>query len=167
MHCCHEHMLELHYAAAAADPTQLQQLTQPHLQGTESLRHKFLRHLRMCTWIPVPSDCLPHGLRIETRAICVLAHDDSVVMSAALAATSTCRPKGRISGPDCPSLLQIGAWPILGHQPVHTPIDSNPVHRPALGNAMAPERRQLWQLPTLTSGWPLEVPIPPKPRQVF
>ena len=121
----------------------------------------------MCTWIPVPSNCLPHGPGIETRAICVPAHDDSVGMGAALAATSTCRPKGRTSGPDCPRLLQIGAWPLLGHQPAHTPIDSKLVHGPALGNAMAPERHQLWQRPPLTSAWPLEVPMPPPPHHLF
>ena len=120
----------------------------------------------MCTWIPVPSNCLRHGPRIETRAICVPAHDPSVGVGP-LAATPTCRPKGRIRGQDCPRLLQIGAGFLLGHQPVHTPIDSNLVHRAALLNAMALERHQLWQRPTLTSAWPPEVPMPPTPHHLF
>ena len=99
--------------------------------------------------------------------MCVHAHDDSVGVGAAPAATSTCRPKGRICGQDCPRLLQISAWPPLGHQPAPTPIESNLVHGAALGNAMAPERRQLSQLPTLTSGWPLEVHMPPRPHHAF
>ena len=115
----------------------------------------------------MPSNCLPHGPRIETRICCVLAHDDSVEVGPALAATSTCRPKGRICGQDCPSLLQIGARPLLGLQPIHTPIDSNLVHGAALGNAMSPERHQLWQQPSLTSGWPLEVHMPPNPHHAF
>ena len=116
---------------------------------------------------PVLSNCLPHGPRIETRIFCVPAHDDSVGVGPALAATPTCRPKGGICGQDCPSLLQIGAWPLLGHQLIHTPIDSNIVHGTALGNAMAPERHQLWQQPSLTSGWPLEVHMPPNPHHAF
>ena len=108
----------------------------------------------------MPSNCLAHGLRIKTGSVCVAAHDDRMGVPPA-ATTPTRRFKLRICGQDCPSLLQISAGSPLGHQPVHAPINSDPVQRVTSSNAVAPERCQLSQSPTVTSRWPLKVHVPP------
>ena len=114
---------------------------------------------------PMLRDCLPHGIRIETRMTGVSAHDDFVNVTSSATSTA-CQLEYRIRREDCQGLPQTQPPRVPGgHEAIHATVDLDTVDSMPSGNTLRPESSEFWQSPSMAPGWPLEIDVSiwPKP----